>query len=242
MLVGAGYERVFEVGPVYRAEEHNTTRHLNEYISLDLEMGFIESEQDVMQLEARLLKYMFEHLERACPKELVMYQAKVPRVSDEIPQLKLAEAQKILKQKFNKTTTDGDLDPEAERLLCKYAEEELGSELIFVTHYPLEKRPMYAMPDEEDPRLTNSFDLLYKGLEITTGGQRIHQYERLIESIRCWGLNPKDFEFYLEIFKYGMPPHGGFAIGAERLTMQLLGLSNVREASFFPRDRTRLMP
>lgn len=242
MLVGAGYERVFEVGPVYRAEEHNTTRHLNEYMSLDIEMGFIESEQDVMKLEARLLKHMFEHIEHTCSKELAMYQAKVPRVSDEIPQLKLEEAQRILKQKFNKTATGGDLDPEAERLLCKYAEEELGSELIFVTHYPVAKRPMYAMPDEENPQLTNSFDLLYKGLEITTGGQRIHQYEKLIESIRRRGLNPKDFEFYLEIFKYGMPPHGGFAIGAERLTMQLFGLSNVREACFFPRDRTRLTP
>ncbi len=241
MLVGAGFERVFEVGPVYRAEPHSTTRHLNEYISLDIEMGFIESEQDLLALEARLLRHMFERVRDRCAKELVLYNATVPSVPEKIPQVTLAEAHTILRERFNKHTS-GDLDPESERLLCRYAQEELSSELLFVTHYPVEKRPMYAMPDPENPRLTRSFDLLYKGLEITTGGQRIHEYERLVESIRKRGLDPANFEFYLEVFKYGMPPHGGFAIGAERLTMQLLNLGNVREASFFPRDRTRLTP
>jgi len=241
MLVGAGFERVFEVGPVYRAEPHSTTRHLNEYISLDIEMGFIESEQDLLALEARLLRYMFERVQDRCAKELELYRAAVPNVPERIPQLKLSEAQEILRKKFNKHSS-GDLDPESERLLCRYAQEELGCELLFVTHYPREKRPMYAMPDPVDPTLTRSFDLLYKGLEITTGGQRIHEYERLVESIRGRGLDPANFEFYLKVFKYGMPPHGGFAIGAERLTMQLLNLANVREASLFPRDRTRLTP
>jgi nondiscriminating aspartyl-tRNA synthetase len=241
MLVGAGFERVFEVGPVYRAEQHNTTRHLNEYISLDVEMGFIESEHDLMALESRMLKSIFENLEKRCTRELEMYGVKVPSVPEKVPQVTLAQAFEILKNKFNKEF-EGDLDPESERLLCRYAQEELGSELIFVTHYPRKKRPMYAMPDEANAELTKSFDLLYKGLEITTGGQRIHQYEKLIESIRGRGLDPNAFEFYLEVFKYGMPPHGGFAVGAERLTMQLLGLANVREACFFPRDRTRLTP
>lgn len=241
MLVGAGFERVFEVGPVYRAEPHSTTRHLNEYISLDIEMGFIESEQDLLALEARLLRHMFARVKDRCPKELAIYGVMVPDVPERIPQLKLSEAQEILRERFQKHNA-GDLDPESERLLCRYAQEELGCELLFVTHYPREKRPMYAMPDPADPTLTRSFDLLYKGLEITTGGQRIHEYERLVESIRGRGLDPANFEFYLEVFKYGMPPHGGFAIGAERLTMQLLNLSNVREASFFPRDRTRLTP
>jgi nondiscriminating aspartyl-tRNA synthetase len=239
MLVGAGFERVFEVGPVYRAEPHSTTRHLNEYISLDIEMGFIESEQDLLALEARLLRHMFARVRERCARELAIYGATVPDVPERIPQITFADAQKILREQFNKHT---DLDPESERLLCRYAQEELGSELLFVTHYPKEKRPMYAMPDPENPALTRSFDLLYKGVEITTGGQRIHEYERLVESMRGRGLDPANFEFYLEVFKYGMPPHGGFAIGAERLTMQLLNLSNVREASFFPRDRTRLTP
>jgi nondiscriminating aspartyl-tRNA synthetase len=241
MLVGAGFERVFEVGPVYRAEPHSTTRHLNEYISLDVEMGFIESEQDLLAFEARLLQHMFERVKTRCAKELAIYKVTVPQVPERIPQMTLAEAQAILKEKFNKNNS-GDLDPESERLLCRYAQEEYGCELLFVTHYPIEKRPMYAMPDSENPMLTRSFDLLYKGLEITTGGQRIHEYERLVHNIQTRGLDPAHFEFYLEVFQYGMPPHGGFAIGAERLTMQLLNLSNVREASFFPRDRTRLTP
>jgi len=241
MLVGAGYERVYEVGPVYRAEEHSTTRHLNEYISLDYEMGFIDDFREITQLETELLRFMFDHVERACPKELEIYRAELPKVPKEIPHLKLSEAAEILKERFGKDAT-GDLDPEGEKLLCQYAREEWGTEFVFVTHYPREERPMYAMPNEEDPTLTNSFDLLYKGLEITTGGQRIHQYEMLAESIRSRGLDPKDFDFYLEIFKYGMPPHGGLAIGAERLTAQLLNLSNVRESSFFPRDRTRIVP
>ncbi|MFN4218273.1 MAG: aspartate--tRNA(Asn) ligase [Candidatus Bipolaricaulia bacterium] len=241
MLVGAGFERVFEVGPVYRAEPHSTTRHLNEYISLDVEMGFIESEQDLLALEARLLRYMFARVKERCAQELKLYEATVPDVPKKIPQITLAKAHKILQEKFHKHNS-GDLDPESERLLCRYAQEELGCELLFVTHYPRERRPMYAMPDSENPALTRSFDLLYKGLEITTGGQRIHEYERLVESMCGRGLDPGSFEFYLEVFKYGMPPHGGFAIGAERLTMQLLNLANVREASLFPRDRTRLTP
>jgi nondiscriminating aspartyl-tRNA synthetase len=241
MLVGAGYERVFEVGPVYRAEEHSTTRHLNEYISLDYEMGFIDDFREITQLETELLRFMFEHVERTCLKELELYKADVPKVPKEIPHIRLSEAARILKEHYDKAV-DGDLDPEGEKLLCEYAKERWGTEFVFVTHYPREKRPMYAMPSEEDPALTNSFDLLYKGLEITTGGQRIHDYHMLVESIRSRGLDPKDFDFYLEIFKYGMPPHGGLAIGAERLTAQLLNLPNVRQASFFPRDRTRLVP
>ncbi|OGF53102.1 MAG: aspartate--tRNA(Asn) ligase [Candidatus Fraserbacteria bacterium RBG_16_55_9] len=241
MLVGAGYERVFEVGPVYRAEQHNTARHLNEYISLDYEMGFIDDFREITQLETELLRFMFEHIKRACPKELELYKAEVPKVPKEIPHLTLAEAIDILKKRYNKHC-ESDLDPEGEKLLCEYTKKELDSEFVFVTHYPRATRPMYAMPNEEDPTLTNSFDLLCRGLEITTGGQRIHPYNMLVESMRSRGLDPKSFEFYLEIFKYGMPPHGGLAIGAERLTAQLLNLSNVREASFFPRDRTRIVP
>lgn len=242
MLVGAGFERVFEVGPVYRAEEHNTKRHLNEYISLDYEMGFIDDFKEITALETELLRFMFEHVSEACPEELALYDAHIPEVPPEIPHLTLAEAQEILSEHYDKQVEDGDLDPEGEQLLCEYAEEHLGSELVFVTHYPTAGRPMYAYPCDDDPGLTNSFDLLYRGLEITTGGQRIHDYHQLAKSIESRGLRPQDFDFYLEIFKYGMPPHGGLAIGAERLTAQLLGLQNVREASFFPRDRTRIVP
>jgi nondiscriminating aspartyl-tRNA synthetase len=147
-------------------------------------MGFIESEQDLMALEARMLTSIFEHLQEKCARELKVYGVSVPHVPERIPHVTLARACEILKNKFGKDVTAGDLDPESERLLCRYAQEELGRELIFVTHYPQDRRPLYAMPDDEQPGLTKSFDLLYKGLEITTGGQRIHQYEKLVESIR----------------------------------------------------------
>jgi nondiscriminating aspartyl-tRNA synthetase len=241
MLVGAGFERVYEVGPVYRAEEHNTKRHLNEYISLDYEMGFIDDFREITAVETELLRHSFAPIERTCPRELELHHAEIPKVPAEIPHIRLAEALNILRERYDKHVED-DLDPEGEKLLCQYAKEEWGTEFVFVTHYPRDTRPMYAMPSEEDPALTNSFDLLYKGLEITTGGQRIHDYHMLVESIRARGLDPADFDFYLEIFKYGMPPHGGLAIGAERLTAQLLNLPNVRQASLFPRDRTRIVP
>lgn len=238
MLVGAGYERVYEVGHVYRAEKHATSRHLNEYVSLDLEMGFIESEHDVMELENRLLAFMFNYVAEQCPRELAALEVEVPEVPS-IPRVPFTEALVILEQEFGKGGLQ-DLDPEGERLLCQYVRDSTGSEFVFVTDYPWEKRPMYTMPKEGG--LTCSFDLLFRGLEITTGGQRIHTYELLAENIRKKGLHPDAFAFYLRSFSFGMPPHGGLAIGLERLTAQLLGLPNVREASLFPRDRHRLTP
>lgn len=240
MMVGAGYEKVFEVGHVYRAEEHNTVRHLNEYVSLDLEMGFIEDERDIMRVEERLLIYMLKAVEEKCKNELEMLQTPLPKIQNSIPAMRLSKAIEILKSKYNRVDLISDLDPEGEKQICEYARECLGSEFLFLTHYPKHKRPMYAMPDGE--YLTHSFDLLFRGLEITTGGQRIHNYKQLSESISSRGLNPDSFKDYLEVFKYGMPPHGGLAIGLERLTAQLLGLRNVREATLFPRDRERITP
>lgn len=242
MLVGVGYERVFETGPVFRAEEHDTARHINEYLSLDFEMGFIEGEGDVMDVEAQFLRFLFPHLREVCGEHLEYLGATVPEV-DDVPQLRLSEAHEVLRDRFGRTPMKvGDLDPEEEQLVCRYAEEELGSEFVFITHYPVKKRPVYAMPDPEDPTLTRSFDLLWRGLEITTGGQRIHDYAMLRENMVRFGLDPEEFRAYLDSFKYGMPPHGGLAIGAERMTQKLLGLKNIREACFFPRDRTRVVP
>lgn len=240
MLVGAGFERVFEVGSFYRAELHNTNRHLNEYISMDLEMGFIENEEDIMDLEEALLKHILNKINDNGKRYLEILGAEIPRITGKIPRLKFKEALEILKIKYNKNDLEGDLDPEAEKLICKYAKEELGCEFVFLTNYPRRKRPMYTMPLGEDG--THSFDLLFRGLEITSGGQRINEYNQLVENIRYKGLNPDNYESYLNTFKYGMPPHGGLAIGLERLTAQLLNLSNVRETSLFPRDRTRLIP
>lgn len=240
MMVGAGFERVYEIGHVYRAEEHNTNRHLNEYISMDLELGFIEDEEEIMDLEERMLKYIFTKVLKEGEKYLSILKAEVPVIDGKIPRVKFSEAIEILKTKYNKTGLDGDIDPEGEKLICKYAKEKYNSDFIFLTHYPREKRPMYTMPCGSEE--THSFDLLFKGIEITTGGQRIHQYNMLIENMKYKGLDPENYDSYISNFKYGMPPHGGLAIGLERITARLLGFENVREASLIPRDRTRLMP
>lgn len=240
MMVGAGYERVFEVGHVYRAESHDTQRHVNEFVSLDLEMGFIEDEREIMKLETEMLKFIFSKLQNECSAELKLLEVKLPEIGAEIPSMKLPDAITLLKERYGKTDLEKDIDPEGEKLICQYAREELGSDFIFLTHYPKSKRPMYTMPAEEE--LTHSFDLIFRGLEITTGGQRIHNYEQLRNSISERGMNPDNFNNYLQVFKYGMPPHGGLAIGLERLTAQLIGFSNVREATLFTRDKFRIMP
>lgn len=240
MMVGVGYERVFEIGHVYRAESHDTKRHLNEYVSLDLEMGFIEDEYEIMELETRLLRYMMQHLSKTCRTELELLNANIPDIPEVIPKLKLSEAIELLKTQYGKMNLDGDLDPEGEVLISCYVKEKYHSDFVFLTHYPQSKRPMYTMPSENGE--THSFDLLFRGLEITTGGQRIHQYEQLRYNMIKHGLSPDDFEGYLAVFKYGMPPHGGLAIGLERITAMLLGLDNIREATLFPRDRSRLVP
>lgn len=241
MMVGAGFERVFEVGHAYRAELHNTWRHLSEYVSMDVEMGFIESYEDLMDLEEGYINYLFDRLRSTCAKELEMHGVSLPD-KVEIPRIPLAEAQGILLEKFGRRSPRGGLDAEGEKLFSEYMKKEHGTDFVFLIKYPASKRPMYTMPDPEDPELTQSFDLIYKGLEITTGGQRIHDYDMLKANIEKFGLNPESFSFYLDSFRYGMPPHGGFAIGLERLTMKLLDLENIREAAFFPRDIKRLEP
>ena len=242
MMVGSGLERVFEVGHAYRAEKSETTRHLAEYLSLDFEMGFIESEQDVMRMHARVIGAIFQAVTERCGAILQRRGASLPSAAD-IPQVSFPRACQVLGQRFGKTEgLHGDLDTEGERLICQWAREEFGSDLLFVTGYHVGNRPMYTMPNLDEAPLTRSFDLLFRGIEITTGGQRIHRYEQLVESIRAHGLNPADYEGYLETFKHGMCPHGGMGMGVERLVMQMLGLPSIKEASLFPRDRYRLTP
>ena len=241
MMVGV-FDRVFEVAPVFRAEKHNTTRHLNEYIGLDFEMGYIDRFEDVMAMETGFLKYTMELLKRDYKKELSMLGIDLPSIS-QIPQVRFDEAKQLVSEKYNrKIRNPFDLEPEEEVLIGRYFKEEYDSDFVFVTHYPSKKRPFYAMDDPADARFTLSFDLLYKGLEITTGGQRIHDYQMILEKMAKRGMDPEDIKDYLMIFKYGMPPHGGLGIGLERLTMRLLDEQNVRETSLFPRDVTRLEP
>ena len=242
IMVGSGLERVFEVGHVYRAEKSETSRHLTEYLSLDFEMGFIESEQDVMRMHSGLIGAIFEAARTRCGEMLDRRGVTLPQVGV-IPQIPFPEAKRVLAEEFGKTGgLDGDLDTEGERLICQWAKSELGSELLYVTGYHIDKRPMYTMPNESEPPLTRSFDLLFRGVELTTGGQRIHNYDQLVASMRQCGLSPDDYEGYLATFKHGMCPHGGMGMGVERLVKQMLGLANVKEAAAFPRDRHRLAP
>lgn len=240
-MVGV-YDRVFESAPVFRAEKHNTTRHLNEYVSLDFEMGYIDGFEDIMEMETGFLQYTFELLEREYKKELTMLNVTLPNV-DKIPAVRFDKAKELVSQKYNRTIRNPyDLEPEEELLIGQYFQEEFGSDFVFVTQYPSKKRPFYAMDDPADPKFTLSFDLLFRGLEVTTGGQRIHDYRMILEKMEKRGMDPADIESYLMIFKYGMPPHGGLGIGLERLTMRLLDEQNVRETALFPRDVTRLEP
>ena len=240
-MVGV-YDRVFEAAPVFRAEKHNTTRHLNEYTSLDVEMGYIDSFRDVMDMETGMLQYVMKLLEQDYKKELDMLGVTLPEVG-RIPAVRFDQAKELVSRKYDrKIRNPYDLEPEEELLIGRYFQEEYGSDFVFVTHYPSKKRPFYAMDDPADPRFTLSFDLLFRGLEVTTGGQRIHDYREITAKMEKRGMDPEDIASYLMIFKYGVPPHGGLGIGLERLTMRLLDEQNVREASLFPRDVTRLEP
>jgi len=241
IMVGV-YGRVFEAGPVFRAEKHDTSRHLNEYISLDFEMGFINGFMDLIQVEANLLKSIMERLEIDCKNEIELLDIKIPKL-DKIVTVKLDEVHDIIFYNYKKDFRgEKDLEPEEEKLICEYAKKEWDTEFVFVTHFPSAKRPFYTMDDPGDPDKTLSFDLLFRGLEITTGGQRLHKYEDYVAKMKKLNMNIDSFESYLQTFKFGMPPHGGLGLGLERLTAQLCDLSNVKEASLFPRDINRLEP
>jgi len=233
IMVG-GFERVFTVTKVFRAEPSVTTRHLAEYTSLDAEMGFISSWEELMATIQVIVKNVISDLSKKPHLSL-------PQVSENIPRLKMREAQEIIFQKTGRDNRqEPDLAPDDEKDICEYAKEKYGSDFIFITHYPTKKRPFYTFADPQDPDYTLSFDLLCRGLEIVTGGQRINEYDKLVANIKKWGNKPADFEYYLQAFKYGLPPEGGFAIGLERLTKQIMGLENIREASTFPRDMERI--
>lgn len=240
ILVGS-FERVFTVTKIFRAEPSVTTRHLAEIVVLDAEMGFIESYKDVQKMAADAISFILKEVNDKCRDELKIYEAKIPKIPKEIPSLRLREAQEII---FKRTGRDNrkekDLNPEDEREICKWALEEKDSDLVFISHYPTKSRPFYTYPDDENPEFNQGFDLLGKGVEWLTGGRRINDYKTLVEHVKEWGIDTKKIQLYLDAFKYGMPPEGGFSFGVERIIMNILGLSNVREASLFPRDMERV--
>ena len=238
-MISSGLEQVFEIGHAYRAEKHDTPRHLNEYVSLDVEMAFIETEHELMDLEQGILNHIFRLVKEENGEDLEVYKATVPTEEEvnRIPRVTYDEAKEIISREGGKKVFD--INSAGERILCDWAVKEHGVDAVFVYAFPRKKRPFYAYPEGQK---TRSFDLLFRGLEITTGGRRIHQYEMLLEALPKFGLTPEGLGGYVDIFKYGCPPHGGFAIGLERLTQKILGLANVKEASLFPRDRKRITP
>lgn len=240
--VGA-FERVFEIGSTFRAEPHFTTRHVNEYISLDGEMGFIEHFTDITAMLNKVLRNIFAQMKEEGAQYLELFGVQLPEVPEKIPHIKLAEMKKILKEKYNhEIPDDTDIDTEGEKLAGRYAKEELGSDFLFVTHYPMKYRPFYTKPDPESPEEALGFDLLFNGLEIVSGGQRIHIYEELMAALKKKNVSTEGLEFYLDTFKFAMPPHGGWGLGSERVIQKILGLESIKEAVLFPRDVNRLNP
>jgi nondiscriminating aspartyl-tRNA synthetase len=242
IMVGV-FERVFEVGPVFRAEPHDTTRHINEYVSLDVEFGFIENHFTVMALLRDVIAGIMATFAERYPAELALLGVQVPVVPVQIPHIHFANAQELILRRYGVDVRgEPDLSPQDERWLGEWAQREFGSDFLFVTGYPMRKRPFYTYPDPERPEYSNSFDLIFRGTELVTGGQRLHLYSDYLAALEKANLPLEPFEYYLEAFRYGMPPEGGFAIGLERLLMQLMGAPNIRLTTLFPRDLSRLTP
>jgi nondiscriminating aspartyl-tRNA synthetase len=240
VLVGV-FERVYETGPAFRAEPHDTGRHLAEYVSLDAEIGFIEDHFEVMRVAREAVAGMVDAVRAdaaAAPLDV-----EYPAVPTEIPWIDFAEAQELIEGATNrKVVGEPDLAPADERWIGEWGRDEHGSDFVFVVGYPMEKRPFYTHPDPARPASSLGFDLIFRGLEVITGGQRLHRFEDYEAALEARGLDPEPFEGYLQAFRHGMPPHGGFAIGLERWVAQLIGARNVRETTLFPRDRSRLTP
>jgi nondiscriminating aspartyl-tRNA synthetase len=241
-MVGV-YERVYETGPVFRAEPHDTPRHLSEYVSLDAELGFITDHHDVMGIAREAVAGMVDAVHQRASAAARSLEVKLPNVPDEIPEIDFAAAQKLITAATGENLeNEPDLAPSHERWLSEWSAREHRSEFLFVTGYPMAKRPFYTHPDPLRPEFSNSFDLLFRGLELITGGQRLHRYEDYLAALRSRDQDPADYDAYLQTFKFGMPPHGGFALGLERWVARLTGAGNIRETTLFPRDLNRLSP
>lgn len=241
-IMAGVFERAFTTAKVFRGEKSATTRHLSEFTGLDFEMAFIRDHRDIMAVLEKTMRAVASTVAEKHTDVLARIGTAPARLPDKpFPVLKLKEAQEILTNQFNMPCVDEpDLEPEHERTIAEWAEREHGSDFVFITHYPISKRPFYTYEDEADSGFTKSFDLLFRGLEIATGGQRVHDYQTLITRLQSRGLDPAKFAYYLETFKVGMPPHGGVGMGLERITARMLGLPNVKEATLFPRDMNRI--
>lgn len=240
-IVMTAFERVFSVNKIFRAEPSVTTRHLTEVVSLDVEFAFIDSWQDVRDLSQETVRYILKSVQEKCATELAFLGAEIPVMLDQTPTMSLTEAQEKI---FAKTGRDSrgekDTNPEDERILCEIVKEETGSDFVYIYGYPTKKKPFYVYPNPENPEFNEGMDLLCRGIEWLSGGRRINKYDQLMDHVQQWGMDPEKISMFLDAFRYGAPPEGGFAFGAERMTMQILGLKNIREAAMFPRDMSRI--
>lgn len=240
-IVMSAFERVFSVNKIFRAEPSVTTRHLTEVVSLDAEMAFIDSWEDVKDMAENVVRSILKRLEKECSKELKMFGVTIPKMIDKTPFMSLREAQqKIFENSGRDVRNEKDLNPEDEREICEIVKKETGSDFIFIYGYPTKHKPFYVYPNPENPEFNEGMDLLCKGLEWLSGGRRINDFDQLMTHVKEWKMNPEKIKLFLEAFRYGVPPEGGFAFGAERMTMQILELQNIREASMFPRDMERI--
>ena len=240
-IVMSSFERVFSVNKIFRAEPSVTTRHLAEVVSLDAEMGFIDSWEDVRDMAENVVRYILKKVEEKCSRELKFFDTTLPQMVDKTPSISLTEAQeKIFKNSGRDVRGQKDLNPEDEREICEIFKKETGSDFVFIYGYPTKNKPFYVYPNPKNPEFNEGMDLLCRGLEWLSGGRRINDFNQLMKHVKEWKMDPKKISMFLEAFRYGVPPEGGFAFGAERMTMQILGLSNVREASIFPRDMERI--
>ena len=235
------FERAFTIAKVFRAEKSTTTRHIAEITQMDFEMGFINDEREVMAVLERTIKDTVKSVASECAQVFANFRTEVPLIPEKFPVFTLAQAQAIVAKEYNRTIEDtSDMSPEDERQICEYAKKNLGSDFVFITRFPTKKRAFYTFEDQSEAPFSRGFDLLFRGLEIDSGAQRIHDYNELIARIKERGMDPEKFSFYLQAFKYGMPPHGGCSTGLERFTARMLELQNVKEATSFPRDMTRI--
>jgi nondiscriminating aspartyl-tRNA synthetase len=240
-IVMTAFERVFSVNKVFRAEPSVTTRHLTEIVSLDAEMAFIDSWEDVRDMSEATVRYILQEVASTCAAELAVLQAELPVMIEKTPTLSLTEAQEKIFAKMGRDSRgEKDLNPEDERALCEIIKTETNSDFVYVYGYPTRQKPFYVYPNPEHPEFNEGMDLLCRGVEWLSGGRRINDYAQLLEHVEKWEMDPKKIEMFLEAFRYGAPPEGGFAFGAERMTMQMLNLKNVREATMFPRDMNRI--
>ncbi len=240
-IVMSAFERCFSVNKVFRAEPSSTTRHLTEIVSLDAEMGFIDSWTDVRDMAEETVRYILKQVGEKNAEHLKVLNATLPVMIDKTPTLSLTEVQqKIFEKTGRDVRGEKDTNPQDEREICEIIKEETGSDFVFIYGYPTRKKPFYVYPNPENPEFNEGMDLICRGVEWLSGGRRINDYKQLMEHVKIWDMNPNKVKMFLEAFKYGVPPEGGFAFGAERITMQILNLKNIREASMFPRDMNRI--